>query len=189
MRALSLREPLGSSSRALFGLIFLLMSGLPLVCRGQSNSAVGLARLDSIKGIGQIRLHTSLENLSSKVGTLRRLGVVQRTVRYAPFRDVLLIDGIHIDKTRFNFYHNRLHSFDLTVRGAGNAEVMLLILEEHFGPGQPTSGAAWFRWQTPTVVLTYEQNVLTHDAVVRFESIPLQRAVEQGFIQEIEGVD
>jgi hypothetical protein len=99
--------------------------------------------------------------------------------------DTLWVGGVRIDKTRLFFFRRRLHSAELTVRGQANAEVLLWWLQTQFGEGEQMNSAAWYRWRGQLVVLSYEQNILTRDAIVRIESISMQRAIERGFLSEM----
>jgi len=151
----------------------------------QVSQDTGLVRLDSVRGLGPIRLEGTIEYLSASLGTLRRIGSFQRTERYAPAMDTLWLGGVRVDKTRLYFYRRRLHSAELTVRGRANAEVLLWWLQAQFGPGEQLNSAAWYRWRGQLVGLNYEQNILTRDAIVRIESISMQRAIERGLASEM----
>lgn len=158
---------------------------VPTNAMAQVSQDTGLVRLDSVRGLGPIRLEGTIEYLSAALGTLRRIGSFQRTERYAPAMDTLWLGGVRVDKTRLYFYRRRLHSAELTVRGRANAEVLLWWLQAQFGPGEQLNSAAWYRWRGQLVGLNYEQNILTRDAIVRIESISIQRAIERGLASEM----
>jgi hypothetical protein len=158
---------------------------VPLNAMAQVSQDTGLIRLDSIRALGPVRLEGTIEYLSAALGTLRRIGSFQGTERYAPAMDTLWVGGVRIDKARLFFFRRRLHSAELTVRGQANAEVLLWWLQTQFGPGEQLNSAAWYRWIGQLVVLNYEQNILTRDAIVRIESISMQRAIERGFAIEM----
>jgi hypothetical protein len=173
------------SFKRLFGALLLVALGWG-GGRAQSTPAEGLARLDSVRGLGALRLHAQLEALSLR-WPLVRAGAFQRTQRYRISSDTLRLEGIAIDRAVLYFYQRRLHSFELTVRGQANAEVLRLVLEGHYGHGAREGYAERWLWRGERVVLSLEQNLLTRDATVRFESIALQQAIERGYLRELEG--
>lgn len=134
--------------------------------------------LDEEYGLLGYRLETKIEKISG----LRCLGTFQFK-RKCLKTDTLYFDEIPVKKAIFYFYQNRLHSMEFFFEGRENAQTVLLYLKLKYGEGIQKGYAPHYEWYGQRTILVYDENLLTGNAVVRVESIPLQRQLERDYIQ------
>jgi hypothetical protein len=93
---------------------------------------------------------------------------------YARPTDDLSIGGAHLSQLVYGFYKNRLQVVRMTTKGIVNAQALLEVLRQAYGPpSQPNQFMKRYRWQGSKVIISYDENSIRHDADVWFFSQPL----------------
>jgi hypothetical protein len=81
------------------------------------------------------------------------------------------------------FYKNRLHSIYCRTEGQASTQEFLATLQALFGPGVKDGFAPRYRWEGQQVVLTFDENIFTHNAEVVFVSKTVQAIFRKDYIQ------
>lgn len=100
---------------------------------------------------------------------------------YTNSSDSLRFLQIKFQQVHYVFYRNRLHSIRIRVAGDEMSQQFLALLKEYYGEGEQVGRAPRYYWKGKLVYLVYDQNLLTHNADVRFESILIQRELEKDY--------
>jgi len=133
--------------------------------------------LDREYGLLGYRLETPIEKIS-KIHCSGTFQFKQKCIS----TESLFFEAIPVKKAIFYFYQNRLHSMELHFEGRENSQTALLYLQLKYGEGLQKGYAPHFEWHGERTLLVYDENLLTGNAVVRIESIPLQQQLEKDYI-------
>ncbi|MCZ2355802.1 MAG: hypothetical protein LC115_03765 [Bacteroidia bacterium] len=79
------------------------------------------------------------------------------------------------------FYKNQLHSIRIKIEGDEMSQRFLAILKDYYGEGEQAGRAPRYYWKGKLVYLVYDQNLLTQNTEVRFESVLIQRELEKDY--------
>ena len=78
--------------------------------------------------------------------------------------------GIKFSAFRLGFFKGQLHTIQIKTELEANSRAMLKWLQNRYGDGQQEGYTPRFTWETESVKLVYDENVLTKDAEIRFVS-------------------
>lgn len=95
--------------------------------------------------------------------------------RYVPANGPLTLLDVELSKVFFLFYEGRLHSVMIRTEGAEESERALEALNMLYGPGKQDAMAPRYNWQGDRTTIFYDQNLLTKNAEIVVESIPMQK--------------
>jgi hypothetical protein len=67
-----------------------------------------------------------------------------------------------------------MHTIRITTKGISNSRALLEVLRQAYGPAsKPNRFMERYQWDASKVIVTYDENSITRDAVVWFFSEPL----------------
>ncbi len=90
-------------------------------------------------------------------------------------------EEVPIKKILLYFYNKKLHSIEIKIEGEQASQTMLLYLQMKYGEGKQKGYAPHYTWQTENILLTYDENLLTHNAIITFLHIPTQKQLEKDY--------
>jgi hypothetical protein len=97
------------------------------------------------------------------------------TTYYTRPRDDLMIGQSQLSWVAYGFYRGRLYTVLLSTVGLTNSRALLEVLRQAYGRGtRPNPFMERYYWNSTHVVLSYDENPLSHDATVVFSSVPLE---------------
>lgn len=95
--------------------------------------------------------------------------------------DSLRFLHIKFQQVYYVFYRNRLHSIHIKIAGDEMSQQFLALLQDYYGGGEQAGRAPRYYWKGKLVYLVYDQNLLTRNTDVRFESILMQKELEKDY--------
>jgi hypothetical protein len=102
-------------------------------------------------------------------------GKKEKLQRKRPVVDSLKHEGIPAQKVRVYFFEGKLHSIDVKLQG-DHADRMLAWVKGQYGEGIPEDAMGFkFRWEGKDVTLFWDQNLVTHDAMMTWRSEPVHK--------------
>lgn len=148
-------------------------------CRAQS-----VALLDELNGIPPYVLESQLKDLPGPVAYRAKVrGLPKYSVRAD---DAIMLDSIVLKAVDYFLFEEKLLALEFFTETKEESERALLYLQARFGPCEQIGRAPRYNWRGKYVTLSYDRNLLTGEARIRLESIPMQLAFEK-FLAEQAG--
>jgi hypothetical protein len=93
---------------------------------------------------------------------------------YTRPREDLSLGAAQLQGNTYGFYKGRYHWLHLQTKGLVNSHAMLEVLRQAYGPGYKSNPyIERFAWLGSRVSVIYEENSVTSDASVAFQSNPI----------------
>jgi hypothetical protein len=150
-------------------LIYLLFTSL--LTFGQA-AAGTLEKLDEKYGFRDVKFETPV----AKVPGLKLYynDVKRHTKIYKRPTDKMMIGKYSLASVEYEFYKGVLSSVTIRTKGYINSTGVLKAFQELYGPGsQDNEYIEEYRWSTEKVLMNYEQNSITDDAIIYIWSVPM----------------
>lgn len=95
--------------------------------------------------------------------------------RYVPKSGSLSLLDVELSKVYFLFYEGRLHSVMIRTEGEEESDNVLNTLNMLYGAGKQDGFAPRYNWTGERTTIFYDKNLLTKNAEIVVESIPMQK--------------
>ncbi len=126
-------------------------------------------------------LNFKLGKSKAQQGTIDCKGMFQLKQKCFPVPMPEKYNDIPIKKITLYFYKDKLHSIEIKTEGEQASQTMLLELQMKYGNGKQVGYAPHYEWKTPNILLTYDENLLTGNAIITFLHIPTQKQLEKDY--------
>jgi hypothetical protein len=155
-----------------------LLTLIGLLCFAAVSSAQSLEALDAQNGVFDLTFGAPIDTVAHR---FNYIGKYQRKDLFYRPKDKLEFEGIPLESIRYIAWKGKLHSIIFKTLGEANSEAVVQLLETFYGAGVQSGMAPAFVWPGRVVTLSYEKNLLTHNAVIIYESKPMQIQFEREF--------
>lgn len=117
----------------------------------------------------------SFEMPLDSVKTLRMKDRYLKKQRYVPINGSLSLLDVELSRVYFLFYEGRLHSVMIRTEGEEESDNVLNTLNMLYGAGKQDGFAPRYNWKGERTTIFYDKNLLTKNAEIVVESVPMQK--------------